>query len=130
MASNSALEHLAAKAREIQSDPAGKYDCTHLAGELKRKLEAEGKPAEIFRFGILDQYGEPQQPVSPVKFSKKWLYHDVCCCEDQIYDPLTSEEPIPLEEYSFLVFRTNIPYHAEDELLMLYMDAANRPIRV
>ncbi len=131
MTNRPVLEHLASKAEEIRSNPNGKYDCSHLARELKEILLAEGKEAEVLRFGVLNQYGEPECNITPVMpQNKSWSYHDVCCSEEKIYDPLFRETPIPLNEYPFIVFRTDIPYHTEEELETLYRNAASRPIRM
>jgi len=130
MVQKSALEHLADKAAEIQDNPTGKYDCTMVAREMQRVLEAEGKLAEVMRFAILNQYGEPQLPIKPVRFpGRNWDYHDVCCFDDQIYDPLMAETPIYLEKYSSLVFGTEIPFQTEDEVGKLFENAANRGFR-
>ena len=71
MIQKSALEHLADKAAEIENNPIGKYDCTLIAREMKRILQAEGKRAELVRFGILNRYGEPECPITPVIFQNK-----------------------------------------------------------
>lgn len=126
------LEYLAQKAEEIERNPTGKYDCTSIANELKKILIEEGKDAEKVRFGILNQYGEPLQSITPISLpGKSWLYHDVCSAEEElIYDPFAGKEIISLDEYALRMFGKEIPYYTKDELGRLYEELANKSLRL
>ncbi|MEK6809213.1 MAG: hypothetical protein AABY40_00920 [Nanoarchaeota archaeon] len=130
------LEYLAMKAAEIKNNPNGNYDCTNLAREMKKIILAEkGREAEVLRFAILNQYGEPLRSIAPLSLpGKNWLYHDVCGVDKEtIYDPFAGKDIISIEEYALRMFGEETPYHAEEELYRLYEKAANRnlsPLRI
>ena len=120
-----ALEYLTRINRQLDSSMP---DCTHSAKALVRLLEAEGKEADVLRFGHLNEIGRPVKIIRPVRFPhRSWAYHDVCFSDVEIYDPLIGE-PVPIHDYSIIVFAESVPYVTSEELKKLFRNATNRPL--
>jgi hypothetical protein len=109
-------------------------DCLAIARDIARLLTESGRRPFIVYLNKVEARGKDKfhYPLMPKKYGGRvtWTKHYVCCSAGLAYDPIL-EEPVPLEQYSAIVFGKG--FHMEsfvsEEAMQEYLTGFSQPDR-
>ncbi|MFC1723190.1 HDIG domain-containing metalloprotein [Nanoarchaeota archaeon] len=93
--------------RDDYSSPMGyPASCSTVSRDVARLLAQEGRNPKIIV--IRPEHGS--EPLAPKKYQGKveWGIHHVCSDNGDVYDPMLSSEPVPLEQYIRQAFGSDV----------------------
>ena len=124
MTMETTLEYLAHTHKALQRDycigqsPA---NCRSLALATAARLVREGNNPSIIELQkvVEDDLFLVPLPFTPLMYNgrSQWTLHQVCCVDNQVYDPLLGRE-VQLDQYALMAFGEHLPVrvlHTPDE---------------